>query len=548
MLPLLTLVVLEVVGLAGTAGAQADSPDFVMWYAVQSSYQGQPETLSEIATRFLGTATRSTDIFNLNVGRQQPDGAALQNPDDLHAGWLLVLPWDAVGTGVMYGRLPTTAPAQSTPVNATPRAGATGANGSGVAKTAVPSVRPSNAVPGGSGGHCLTAVASSSKSDWAVLRLAPGQAWSQTRGKDQVVAVIDSGVDGSLPQLTGHVAVGADIVTGSGRGDSDCMGTGTAMAGIIAAQPNQAGGTAGIAPDALILPIRIATTSPSARPSDAASAVQVAVSAGATVLALGSYVNVDDPAVASAIARAVEHNVVVVRAGPTGTSAPPSGPRTAGPPAGDGASPRAGSGVLSVGAVGVDGRLVADYQRGSVNVVAPGANVLTLGITGTGTIVNSGTQYAVAFVAGEVALVRAAYPNLTAAQVVRRVELTSDPQGDATPDNAYGWGLINPAAAVTRVLNEGPSPTPRTGDAARGFSSSPGRTIAIVIVPLVVLAAGALLIIRIRHAIRSSAGERDPAPDTEHRDDELAGGRAALAGRAEESVGSGVGERGGVGS
>jgi hypothetical protein len=497
-------------GLGGTARATPGLPEFVKWYAVQSSYQGQPENLSEIAARFLGTATRANDIFNLNVGRQQPDGAALSKPDELHAGWLLVLPWDAVGTGVMYGALPTTSPPQGSTGSAVPVKPHTGTNGtprSGTAITVVPSVRPSTAVPGGSAGPCLTAAASSSQSDWATLRLAPDQAWSQTRGKGQMVAVIDSGVDGSQPQLAGHLALGADIVNGSGQGDTDCLGTGTAMAGIIAAQPNQSSGTVGIAPEAVILPIRIVTASPSAQPSDEATAIQVAVSAGATVLALGSYVNVVDPRVTEAVGRAVEHNVVVVYPAPAaapGVPVPSSLPRAAGP-AGAG-------GVLSVGAVGVDGRLGANYQPGSVNVVAPGLNVMTLSITGTGTAANSGTQYAVAFTAGEVALVRAAHPNLTAAQVVERIELTSDSQGGGTPDSAYGWGLINPAVAVNKVLGEGPSQqAPYTGGAASasGSSSSTGRNIAIVIVLLVGLAAGTLLTIRIRHVIRSGPADRD---------------------------------------
>ena len=520
-LPVLAMVLVGglvgVLGLGGGKPASADVFEFVEWYAVQSSYQGQPENLSEIALRFLGAATRSTEIFNLNVGRQQPDGASLTNPDKLHAGWLLVLPWDAVGPGVMYGALPTVSPPQvsggpgsqasaGSGGAAAPRVGAAGSPGSAPI-TVVPTVRPSNAVPAGSGGHCLAASASSSPSDWAAQRLAPDQAWSQTRGKGQLVAIIDSGVDGSLPQLGGHLAVGANVVDGTGRGDTDCLGTGTAMAGIIAAQPDQGDGMVGMAPDATVLPIRIATTSPSARPSDEARAIEVAVSAGATVVALGSYVNVDDPGVAQAITQAAGHNVVVVYAAPTGATGAPvpsSSPATAAP---------AGGGVLSVGAVGVDGQLGADYLPGSVTVVAPGLNVMTLGTTGTGTTAGSGTQYAVAFVAGEAALVRAAHPNLTAVQVVQQVERTSDSQSGGAPDKAYGWGLINPTVAVKKVLSDDPSQQAQAAHGpATGSSSSTASTVVIVLGLVIGLAGGALLATRIRHMIRSGAGNRDSVP------------------------------------
>jgi membrane-anchored mycosin MYCP len=45
------------------------------YYTVASSYQGKPENLGEIAGRFHGSSARSNEIFDLNAGRRQPDGA-----------------------------------------------------------------------------------------------------------------------------------------------------------------------------------------------------------------------------------------------------------------------------------------------------------------------------------------------------------------------------------------------------------------------------------------------------------------------------------------
>jgi hypothetical protein len=59
---------------ANLTGAAAAAPTYVKYYVVASGYAGQPENLSEIAARFLGSAARGDEVFNLNVGVVQPDG------------------------------------------------------------------------------------------------------------------------------------------------------------------------------------------------------------------------------------------------------------------------------------------------------------------------------------------------------------------------------------------------------------------------------------------------------------------------------------------
>ena len=90
--------------------AGAAAAELVKYYEVTASYEGKPENLSEVAQRFLGSPTRSNQIFDLNFGRTQPDGGKLTDANVLHAGWFLVLPWDAVGDGVRYGELPMNPP------------------------------------------------------------------------------------------------------------------------------------------------------------------------------------------------------------------------------------------------------------------------------------------------------------------------------------------------------------------------------------------------------------------------------------------------------
>ena len=447
--------------------ARAAAADKVKFYEVAASYANRPESLSAIAFRFLGSAKRSTEIFDLNVGRTQPDGKKLTDGNSLEKGWLLVLPWDAVGDGVRYGELPKSQPVKAV---ATP---------TGVSASSTPAVA----------GPCAGSPKTSNGSGpWAQLRLAPQQAWSRGRGDGVTVAVIDSGVDASLPQLSDRVAVGADIVSGSGRGNTDCLGSGTAMAVLIAGQSDST--MVGIAPGATILPIRVVTDRPSAKPADQASAIDVAVSAGAGVIALGSFVNVRQPEVDQAVTRAASHDVVVV----VGASAvtPLLLPNT----------------VLRVGAMGIDGKLGAAYAPGGVDVIAPGVNVTSLGINGTGEFHGTGTQYAVAFVAGEAALLRSTYKSMSSVEVVHQIRRSASPLGaGVAPDPVFGWGLIDLAKATSlRLETPAPSAAPTHGTKI--------STSALVISVVVALIIAGLLIFRLRRAVRSGTNVGGQPPTT----------------------------------
>jgi membrane-anchored mycosin MYCP len=472
-----------VVGLVATmparsAAARSASPDeTVKYYVVESAFAGKPENLAEIAQRFLGSSARATEIFDLNVGRTQPDGEKLTDSTSLNPGWLLVLPWDAVGNGVKRGVLPTTQPQPyATPEPSGPTTPAPTAGCAGTKKQST-----------GTNGQ------------WGWLRLAPEQAWPRTRGDGVLVALVDSGVDGALPQLAGRVTSGADVVSGSGRGNTDCLGTGTAMAGLIGAQSTQGGGPGGMAPGAVIVPIRVATTSPTARPADQASGIEIAISTGATVLAVGSYVDIRESVVARAIAKAADHNMVVVMEAPTNDAASTVG-RTL-------VDESPGAPILRVGGIGIDGGLADKYVSNSIDVVAPGVGVTSLGINGTGYFEGTGTRYAVAYVAGHAALVRATQPNATAAEVVRRIKETASRMGGSpAPDPTYGWGLIDPEKATEPLPT---APSAASAPPAKEADIPIGALVVTVIVAVVVLL---LLVMRVRWAVRK--GSRQDESET----------------------------------
>ena len=65
-------------------------------------------------------------------------------------------------------------------------------------------------------------------------------------------------------------------------------------------------------------------------------------------------------------------------------------------------------------------------------------------------------------VTGTAALVLAAHPGLSAAQVVSRIEATADaPPGVTVPSPAYGYGIVNPYLAVTAVRDDALAPPPK---------------------------------------------------------------------------------------
>ena len=446
------------------SAARADG-DPVKYYRVEATHQGEPENLTEIAERLLGDGARAAELFALNSGRIQPDGGTLTDGARLRAGWVLVLPWDAYGSEVRQGVPPAGKPAPGT---STPDKGQRTADGDAA-------VRP----PKG----CRTVTTSRATSSWAGPRVAADQAWAHSRGRDQLVAVVDSGVAGALAPLAGRVTTGVDRATGGARGDTDCLGTGTAMAGLIVAQPVTGSTVAGVAPDAAVMPVRVAGKTAGASAAASAAGIRAAVGSGASVIAVGPQVDLGQAEVVTAVNEAVDAGVVVV-VGAAGEQEPadPDVPLR--------------DAVLRVGGIGPDGDTADSYRSGGVDVVAPGVDVTSLGITGTRPVTGTGTHHAVAYVAGQAALIRSAYPDLDPAQVRNRVLKTAKTTGGVAPE-------IDLTASVTAVL---PEEAPRA-QAAEQTSSTAGIGRRAALLALAGLAALAAVLLGLRARRRAGAGD-----------------------------------------
>ncbi|MDT0305980.1 type VII secretion-associated serine protease mycosin [Streptomyces sp. DSM 44917] len=355
---------------------------------------------------------------------------------------------------------------------------------------------------------------------WALDAINAPQAWETTRGEGVTVAVLDTGVDATHPDLAGAVLEGRDFVgMGAGPGDPQWAAHGTAMAGIIAGRghgTDRSSGIIGVAPESTVLPVRVLLEDDDpardeareARAGALASAIRWATDQGARVinLSLGddSESAQPDPQEDAAVRYALERGVVVVASAGNGGEN------------GDPVSYPAGyPGVIAVTAVDRGGS-PAEFstRRWYATVSAPGKDVIVAD-PDREYYAGWGTSAAAAFVSGSAALLLAAHPDLSPAQV--RTLLTStaqDPPRGGRSD-ALGSGLVDPAAAIEAATDvEGELLTPGAGPYAETYFGEGPRPGDGGSGPLVWLApaAGAAGVLLLGAAVALFARHRGPFP------------------------------------
>ena len=162
---------------------------------------------------------------------------------------------------------------------------------------------------------------------WGLAQIHAPAAWAKgARGAGVAVAVIDSGLDRTHPEFAGKVLPGGGDFVGSADGGcpgpEDEEGHGTHVTGIIAAVTGNGTGGAGVAPDAVVLPQRIANVDGVYQDEDLVEGLNAAVAAGVRVINLSVGAGTSQtlagsqlaPAVEQAVTRAVEAGIVVVAA------------------------------------------------------------------------------------------------------------------------------------------------------------------------------------------------------------------------------------------
>lgn len=269
---------------------------------------------------------------------------------------------------------------------------------------------------------------------------------------DVVIAVIDTGINtlhqdfgGAGAFVEGLDAI-ADVpyLTNENRDDD---GHGTHVAGILGARGNNGTGIAGVSWGALLMPVRSLGTS-GGTSTDVAQGIEFVTDAAIADPSRRYVINMSlgglgaSPAVADAIARAVENDVVVVAA-----------------MGNDGIDivnyPAAYPGVISVGSTNGRDEVSTYSTRGRhIDVAAPGEDIWSLsGSVNDGYLTLNGTSMASPFVAGLAGLLLTTDNALTPAEVKEILTETAVDLGDIVWDNDFGYGRVDAAAALAATAD-----------------------------------------------------------------------------------------------
>ena len=348
----------------------------------------------------------------------------------------------------------------------------------GAAAQASPATVPATVpVRAPAGDNCAPPAQDVRSIPWAQQVLAPERIWPLASGNNVTVAVLDSGVDAQHRQLTGRVLPGFDAVAGAGPANTDCRGTGTQVAGVINARQISGVGFFGLAPSAMVLPVRVLADSgnPQVDPAVLARGIDWAANNGANIIDVSVACYVDDPAVKAAVANALSKGVAVVAA---------VGDQYSGNPRNPTPYPAAYEGVIGVGAIDQNMYRWSESQTGPyVDLVAPGVGVATLQrVRGIAPQVK-GTGVASGFVAAAAALVDERRGKPASAVLARLLSATAIPLPMGPNSQSYGDGLVNPYGAMNDQVAGGlPEALPalvRSGEDT-GRSAQRSRSFALV--------------------------------------------------------------------
>ena len=283
---------------------------------------------------------------------------------------------------------------------------------------------------------------------WNISLIQAPEAWARgVNGNGVKVAVLDTGI-ASHPDL--EIAGGTSFIPGS-TGYDDLNGHGTHCAGVVAAKHNSIG-VVGVAPEASLYAVKVLGDNGSGNTSWIIAGMEWCVINGIKVASM-SLGGSSDPLVAyaNAVKRCQDNGVTVVIA--SGNSYGTSFPWVCAP-ANSFLSEQPNASPIAAGAIDNRNVIAGFSSRGGrtanwnqVTCVAPGVSINSTHL-GNDYATMSGTSMACPHIAGLAALVIQCFPDLTPANVKRRIATTCTDLGATGLDTTYGYGLINCDAAT----------------------------------------------------------------------------------------------------
>ena len=305
---------------------------------------------------------------------------------------------------------------------------------------------------------------------WALNAIGASTAWNYTTGSNQIiVAVVDTGVDYTHPDLAANIWRNTGEVAGNGADDDgngyiddyygynfnasnsnpmDDNGHGTHVAGIIGGVGNNATGVAGVNWNVQIMSLKFMSASGSGSTSGAVSAINYAVNMGAKVINNSWGGSGYSAALASAIQYAQSRGVIVVNAAGNSSTNVDSSPYYP-------ASFNYGN-TLTVAASDQSNNLASFSNFGSdtVDIAAPGVSIIST-INSNRYAYYSGTSMAAPYVAGAAALVWSRNPTWSYSQVINA--LLSTTTASSGLSGRVSSGLLNVGAAVQPTAPSDPA-------------------------------------------------------------------------------------------
>ncbi len=277
---------------------------------------------------------------------------------------------------------------------------------------------------------------------WALNNIQAYDAWDITTGEGILIAVLDTGVLSSHPDLSGRVLPGYNAINGSDRTEDD-SGHGTAVAGLIAANTDNGAGIAGMCWNCSILPIKALTARGQGTDLAVARGIRWATDQGARVINLSLGGSDDSRVLREAVQYANSRGVLVISAS--------GNERQQGNAVN---YPAAYPEVLAVGGTGNTDTITGFSNTGDhLDLAAPSVGLWTT-IPGDREYgPPNGTSFSSPYVAGTAGLVWTLRPDLANTDVKCILEASADDQGTPGKDPEYGWGRLNALRAVQLAQN-----------------------------------------------------------------------------------------------